>query len=62
MTEENKREEDMTDEERERIANKRRFTPYRYSLRGAVGTLVDTMVLELPGHFTYPKEDDGRET
>ena len=55
MTEENN---NLSTEEEERIINQRRFAPYRYSLRGAVGTLVDTMVLELPGHFAYPLETD----
>jgi len=54
MTEENN---NLSEEERQQAINKRRFTPYSYSLRGSASSLVDTMVLEIPGHFTYPKED-----
>lgn len=49
----------MTPEEKEILRNKQRFTPFRYSLRGSDHTLVDDMVLELKGHFAYPKGDAG---
>ena len=57
MTEESNNQSNQSEEEKQLARNRRRFSGYRYSFRGSAGSLVDTMVLELPGHFAYPKRD-----
>lgn len=38
--------------------DKIRFTPERYSLRGANGSRPSAYVAQLPGMYAYPKGDD----